>query len=210
LAHSETLGTQGVVVVLRDATERKRAEQLLQSALQRLEHAANTDGLTGLANRRHFDEFMKRECQQCSRRELPLSMLIIDADHFKLYNDRYGHLAGDECLRAIASQIAAVARRPGDLAARYGGEEFVLLMPETTRTGALHVAKQLSDSVRSLEIRHEANPTTRMVTISIGVAACFPHHQRNTDLCIETLLSAADRSLYQAKRDGRNRIAMVE
>jgi PAS domain S-box-containing protein len=165
LAVTETRDTQRHVVVLRDATERKHTELLLQSALKRLQQAANTDGLTGLANRRHFDQSLRKEWRRCSRRNLPLSVLIIDADHFKLFNDRYGHLAGDECLRAIASQIAAAARRPGDLAARYGGEEFVLLMPETSREGALQLANRLC---------------------------------------------TADRSLYLAKRDGRNRVAMVE
>ena len=210
LAASEARGSRRHVVVLRDATERKQAEQLLQSALKRLEQAANTDGLTGLANRRHFDDFLQKEWRRCSRRGLPLSVLIIDADHFKLFNDRYGHLAGDECLRAIASQIAAVARRPGDLAARYGGEEFVLLMPETSQQGAAQLANQLCTMVQRLGIMHKGNPSTGVVTVSIGLATCVPDAQGSKWLSAEALMSAADRSLYQAKRDGRHRVSIAE
>jgi diguanylate cyclase (GGDEF)-like protein/PAS domain S-box-containing protein len=210
LAPSEAHGTECYVVVLRDATERKHTELLLKSALERLQQAANTDGLTGLANRRRFDEVLQKEWRRCSRRNLPLSVMIIDADHFKLFNDRYGHLAGDECLRAIASQIAAVARRPGDLAARYGGEEFVVLMPETLQEGALHLANRLCTLVQRLEIKHAGNPATGVVTVSIGLGTSSPDAHGSTGSSAEALVSAADTALYQAKRDGRNRVAMVE
>jgi diguanylate cyclase (GGDEF)-like protein/PAS domain S-box-containing protein len=210
LAASEAREIQRHVVVLRDATQRKQTELLLQAALKRLQQAANTDGLTGLANRRHFDEFLQREWRRCARLNLPLSVLIIDADHFKSFNDRYGHLAGDECLRAIASQIAAVARRPSDLAARYGGEEFVLLMPETSREVAMQLADRLCTLVRRLEITHEGNPASGVVTVSIGLGTCVPNAHGSTCSSAAALVSAADRSLYHAKRDGRNRVAMVE
>jgi diguanylate cyclase (GGDEF)-like protein len=200
----------GFVNTYTDVTERKHTEQLLRAALERLEQTANTDALTGLANRRQFDEFMQCEWRRCSRRKLPLSVLIIDADNFKLFNDHYGHLAGDECLRLIATQIAAVARRPGDLAARYGGEEFVLLMPETSESGALHVANRLRTLVQELELIHEGNPPTGMVTVSIGLATCLPNAPGSIRSSPADLLSAADRSLYQAKRDGRNRVGLEE
>jgi diguanylate cyclase (GGDEF)-like protein len=208
MAASEAGAIPRYVVVVRDATERKHTEQLLRAALERLEEMAHTDALTGLANRRHFDEFLQSEWRRCLRRQLPLSVLIIDVDHFKSFNDLYGHLAGDECLRAIASQIASVARRPGDLAARYGGEEFVLLMPETTQPGALHVANRLCTLVQSLDKIHEGNPPTGKVSVSIGPATCIPNAQGSMISSSEALLSSADRSLYQAKREGRNRVGV--
>ncbi len=210
IAGSRLGGTPAYVVVLREATDRVHAEQQLRCALEKLEQIAITDGLTGLANRRHFDQTLQGEWRRCSRRKLPLSVLMIDADHFKLFNDRYGHPAGDECLRAIATQVAAVARRPGDLAARYGGEEFVLLMPETDRDGALNVAMRLRALVQELGIVHEGSRATGVVTVSIGLAYCSPA-ERSGDLPnAEALMSAADGSLYDAKRDGRNRIAIAE
>ncbi len=209
LLASETRATPCCIVVLRDATERKQAEQSLRAALDRLEQMANTDALTGLANRRHFDECMRGEWRRCSRRQLPLSLLIIDADNFKAYNDRYGHLAGDECLKAIASQLGAVARRPGDLAARYGGEEFALLMPETGQSGALHVANQLCTSVHTLDMVHEGNPPTGKLSVSIGLGSCIPNAPGSPCVSTGDLWLAADKSLYNAKRDGRNRVGIV-
>jgi len=209
LIASHADATPCYVVVLRDATERKHTEQLLRAALERLERMANTDALTGLANRRQFDEFMQCEWRRCARRQLPLSVLIIDADNFKPFNDRYGHLSGDECLKAIASQISAAARRPGDLAARYGGDEFVLLMPETSAEGARHVANRLFTLVQKLETIHEGNRPSGKISVSIGLATCFPHAQGDPSSSTAALLSAADRSLYQAKRDGRNRVGIA-
>jgi diguanylate cyclase (GGDEF)-like protein/PAS domain S-box-containing protein len=206
---AESDETERYIVVLRDATDRKHTEGLLQFALEQLEQIAITDGLTGLANRRHFDEVIEREWRRCSRQKLPLSVLMVDVDHFKLFNDRYGHLAGDECLQAIASQVAAVARRPGDLAARYGGEEFVLLMPEAAQEGALHVATRLCGLVQGLGILHAGNPIHGVVTISIGLASCAPDNLGSCD-SVRTLLSAADVSLYRAKRDGRNGVAVAD
>ena len=210
LVASETRATPCCVVVLRDATERKQAEQSLRAALDRLEQMANTDALTGLANRRHFDECMRGEWRRCSRQQLPLSLLIIDADNFKSYNDLYGHLAGDHCLKAIAAQVSAVARRPGDLAARYGGEEFALLLPETGQNGALHMAQQLCTSVQTLEKIHDGNPPTGKLSVSIGLATCIPNAPASPCVSADELLLAADKSLYKAKRDGRNRVAVAE
>jgi len=202
--------TDGYVVVLRDASDRVHAEQLLQYALEQVQQMAITDPLTGLSNRRHFDEVVELEWRRCSRRKLPLSVLMIDADHFKSFNDRYGHLAGDECLRMIASQITTVSRRPGDLASRYGGEEFVLVMPETDQEGALHVARRLCDLVWGLGIPHAGNPTGGVVTVSIGVACCSPGLTESGCEDLKALLSAADRALYRAKRDGRNNVGIAE
>jgi diguanylate cyclase (GGDEF)-like protein/PAS domain S-box-containing protein len=196
------------VVVLRDATERKSAELKLLFALERMEQMAATDGLTGLSNRRHLDVAAEREWQRCARDRVPLSVLLIDADHFKRYNDRYGHLAGDSCLRAVAAQVAAVGQRPGDIAARYGGEEFVLLLPSTDGDGARRVALRLCALVQGLALKHEGNPDTAVVTVSIGAALAWPA-ERNSGLGDPAaLLAAADVALYQAKRAGRNRVVM--
>jgi diguanylate cyclase (GGDEF)-like protein/PAS domain S-box-containing protein len=202
-------GPTDIVVALRDATDRKVVEIKLKDALEQMERMAATDGLTGLANRRHFDGVAEQEWRRCAREHQPLSVLMLDADHFKLFNDRYGHLAGDGCLRAIASQLTAAARRPGDLAARYGGEEFLLLMPQTDRAGALSVAERVRKLVLDLAIPHEANPAPSLVTVSIGVATAWPREPENGPNSVNILLAAADTAMYQAKSGGRNRVVIA-
>jgi diguanylate cyclase (GGDEF)-like protein/PAS domain S-box-containing protein len=207
--YPEKDGPGRLVVVLRDATARKAAEQALVEALADTERMAATDGLTGLANRRHFDPAADREWWRCAREHLPLSVLLLDADRFKQFNDRYGHLAGDACLRAIAAQIQTVARRRGDLAARYGGEEFVVLMPNTDRFGAQGVAERLCELVADLRIPHADSDAEGIVTVSIGVATAMPgDFDRGFDGA-EALLSAADAALYEAKSGGRNRVVVA-
>jgi diguanylate cyclase (GGDEF)-like protein/PAS domain S-box-containing protein len=202
-------GPGQLVVVLRDATARKAAEQKLKEALAHTERMAATDGLTGLANRRQFDDAADREWWRCAREHLPLSVLLLDADRFKQFNDRYGHLAGDACLRAIAGQLDTVARRPGDLPARYGGEEFVLLMPNTDRFGALGVAERLCELVSTLRIPHADNNAGGIVTVSVGVATAIPGDGASGFDSAQSLLSAADAALYQAKGGGRNRVVVA-
>jgi diguanylate cyclase (GGDEF)-like protein/PAS domain S-box-containing protein len=202
-------GPPDIVASLRDATDRKTAEIKLQDALQQMERMAATDGLTGLANRRHFDGAADREWRRCGRDDQPLAVLLLDVDHFKLFNDRYGHPAGDACLRAIASQLAAAARRPGDLAARYGGEEFLLLMPHTDRAGALCVAERVHELVLDLAIAHEGGPAPGIVTVSIGVATARPKDPGSGPKNVGALLAAADTALYQAKSGGRNRVMIA-
>jgi len=196
-------GPTGIVASLRDATDRKTAESKLKDALEQMERMAATDGLTGLANRRHFDDVAGQEWRRCGREQWPLSVLLLDADHFKLFNDRYGHLAGDGCLRAIASQLAVAARRPGDLAARYGGEEFLLLMPHTDRAGAVGVAERVRKLVLDLAIAHDGSPAASVVTVSIGVATAWPGKTESNRNSVSSLLAAADRALYQAKSGGQ-------
>jgi diguanylate cyclase (GGDEF)-like protein/PAS domain S-box-containing protein len=198
------------VVVLRDATERKAAEFKLLAALDRMEQMAATDGLTGLSNRRHLDLAAEREWLRCARERLPLSVLLIDADHFKRYNDRYGHLAGDDCLRAIAAQVAAVGQRPGDVAARYGGEEFVLLLPNTDGDGARRLAQRLCALVQGLGLPHEGNAGTAVVTVSIGVASGCPGEPDSGPGDLAAVFAAADAALYQAKHAGRNRVVVSD
>jgi diguanylate cyclase (GGDEF)-like protein/PAS domain S-box-containing protein len=202
-------GPDQLVVVLRDATARKAAEQALVEALAHTARMAATDELTGLANRRQFDNAAYREWWRCAREHLPLSVLLLDADCFKQFNDRYGHPAGDACLRAIAGQLDTVARRPGDLPARYGGEEFVLLMPGTDRFGALGVAERLCELVRALCIPHPDNDSGGIVTVSVGVATAIPGDGASGFDGAQSLVSAADAALYQAKRGGRNRVAVA-
>jgi diguanylate cyclase (GGDEF)-like protein len=174
-----------------------------------MERLAATDGLTGLANRRHFDGVADREWRRCRRERQPLSVLLLDADHFKHFNDRYGHLAGDGCLRAIAGQLAAAARRPGDLAARYGGEEFLLLMPQTDRDGALRMGDRVRELVLDLAIAHEGSPGPGVVTVSIGGATAWPKDSESGPTSVSALLDAADAALYQAKSGGRNQVVIA-
>jgi diguanylate cyclase (GGDEF)-like protein/PAS domain S-box-containing protein len=201
-------GPTGIVAALRDATDRKTAEVKLQDALKQMEQMAATDGLTGLANRRHFDDVAEKEWRRCGREQQPLSVLLLDVDYFKLFNDRHGHLAGDVCLRAIASQLAAASRRPGDLAARYGGEEFLLLMPHTDQDSAMRIAESIRELVLRLAIAHDGGPSPGVVTVSIGAATAWPGGESCTD-SVSALLAAADAALYQAKSRGRNRVVIA-
>lgn len=168
-----------------------------------LEKMSMQDGLTEIPNRRFFQENLAREWSRCMRNGLPLSLLIMDIDNFKPYNDNYGHGAGDECLRKVANVIKDTLSRPTDQAARYGGEEFVVLLPETHAAGALHVAEELRAAVQGLGITHEHSPTAPVVTISVGTST---HSAESPMKNKEQLLQLADEALYQAKEAGRNRI----
>jgi diguanylate cyclase (GGDEF)-like protein len=158
------------------------------------------DGLTGLANRRCFNETIEREFQRAARNGRPLSLIMVDIDHFKTFNDQYGHPAGDACLRAISTRLQDVLRRPGDMAARYGGEEFAILLPETDVAGAVHVAGDMQAAIRALAIKHEAGPLG-VVTLSAGLATWHPGLSTATSAC---LVEEADAALYEAKALGRN------
>jgi diguanylate cyclase (GGDEF)-like protein/PAS domain S-box-containing protein len=198
---SDTSEIDGVVAISRDVTEQKNAEQ-------RLGALAMLDGLTGLANRGRFDERLQEEWARALREGTPLSLLMIDVDHFKKFNDQYGHPAGDACLRAVAKILRAEARRPADLAARYGGEEFVLLLPNTEAAGCALVGERVREELRRLDVTHAMNPPTRRVTVSLGGATIWP----NAKLATETssLIDAADRALYTAKEAGRDRLMMSD
>lgn len=189
----------GVVAISRDMTEHKDLEA-------RLSTLASQDGLTGIANRRHFDERLQTEWRRAAGDETPLSLLMVDVDNFKKFNDQYGHQAGDACLKAVAQAIAAEARRPGDLAARYGGEEFVLLLPNTDEIGCASVAARLSESLAALNIPHALNPPSKRVTISAGGATGWPGAESANNH--PSLIAAADRALYAAKHAGRDRFVM--
>jgi diguanylate cyclase (GGDEF)-like protein/PAS domain S-box-containing protein len=189
-------GDGTAVAISRDISDRKQLEL-------KLENLARLDGLTGLANRRAFDAAIADEVERSLRSGRPLALLMIDADQFKRFNDDYGHLAGDVCLKSIATVVAMGARRPGDVAARYGGEEMALLLPDTNLESAHAIATNLCRQVEGLRIPHERNLPWKLVTISIGVAAVDPSLKQRS-YSAEWLISTADLALYDAKAKGRN------
>ena len=181
--------------LLHDITHHKQSEDALQ-------RAAYLDPLTQIANRRHFDSFLEKEWQRAVRGGGALSLVVLDVDHFKLYNDSLGHPAGDSCLQQVAQAIASHAARPGDLAARYGGEEFVMLFADTDADGALHLAEAIRMHIEALQLPHPRSATSPWITVSIGVATIHPHQLDDR----EALFVAADRALYVAKEGGRNQV----
>ncbi len=194
------LNADEVLIIIRDITDRKQAENELKKANKALELLAHTDGLTQIFNRRYFDNYLIKEWQRLGREKQPLSLILIDIDHFKAYNDFYGHQAGDECLIKIAQALKRSLKRPADLAARYGGEEFVIVLPNTNWEGAVYVAKSIQNTIRNLGIIHQKSEISPMITISLGISSTIPDDQIPPD----TLINRADKALYTAKQQGRN------
>lgn len=170
---------------------------------RKLEKLATTDALTGLANRRRFDEHFQAEVARAARSGEPLSLLVCDVDHFKRYNDTYGHQQGDRCLIEIARALDSVVRRPADLAVRHGGEEFALVLPDTARDGAIKIADRLRSAVHSLGLEHGANDGRGTVTVSAGIATV------SGAWTVDEIFALADKALYQAKEEGRDRFVAV-
>ncbi len=181
------------------------AERLLQEANEQLGRLVNLDGLTQLANRRCFDEYLEQEWQRLAREQSPLSLIMCDIDFFKNYNDTYGHVAGDDCLRKVSRVIKQAVRRPADLAARYGGEEFVLVLPNTDVEGAMGVTEIIRQNLLELAILHEDSAVSNWVTFSMGVTSLVPKVDSNPSV----LLTAADYALYRAKELGRDRTYQI-
>ncbi len=180
--------------------QEKKSE--LKSLVKKLQISSYQDSLTLVANRRAFDEAFEREWSRAMRETSPLSLVFIDLDYFKQYNDFYGHLAGDDCLKEVAQTLKNISQRPTDLFARYGGEEFVLLLPNTDATGAIHIAEKLRRKVMALNLEHQASKVCDFVTISLGIATTIPmikHQPRD-------FIHGADRALYTAKKQGRNQV----
>lgn len=191
--------TSYFVVSHQNITERKLAEEQVLNT-------SRLDGLTGIANRRYLDEFLEQEGKRCARLKLPISLVIIDIDHFKLLNDTYGHLTGDECLKSLAMVLQRFTNRPGDLCARYGGEEFAVVYGNTTGQQARYLADQIIEAIRELNIPNEASPTLPIMTASIGVATAYPDARFQQ----KTLIETADQRLYLAKHQGRNQVSGEE
>ncbi len=184
---------------------RIRITQLLaaRKELQRLESLSVTDGLTGIANRRYFDDFLRAEWLRSKREGGNIGLIMLDIDHFKAFNDQYGHLDGDHCLRKVAKAIKEQAQRPRDLVARFGGEEFAVVLPSIQFEGIKVVAERIQSALASLSIPHEASDTSPVVTVSMGLAWAEPSSADS----MESLIEAADEALYAAKSGGRNRFS---
>ena len=182
----------------------KQTVKKLEKANHALYRLANLDGLTQVANRYCFDESLTEEWFRLAREKQPIGIVLCDVDHFKVYNDHYGHQAGDECLRQIARAIYQSARRPADLVARYGGEEFVVLLPTTGRGGVEHVASTICNAIRNLQIPHAQSDSDSCVTISVGGCSLVP----DVSMPPNTLVELADKALYQAKSQGRNQYVL--
>jgi diguanylate cyclase (GGDEF)-like protein len=190
---------------------RVRAQLALKSQADQLRQLAYLDGLTGLPNRRSFDERFAMECRRALRNKSPLSIFLLDVDYFKLYNDHYGHVSGDVCLQEIGSCLARSVLRPGDFLARYGGEEFVGILAETDHSGAICVAQAILDRVSKSKLPHAASPIGPNVSVSIGVATWTAKNgNQGLDVGCQTLIEEADRQLYLAKQAGRARVSGSE
>ena len=204
-ATAKEMGARYVLVQVSDVTPAVARERLLKQQAERMRAMAHVDALTDIGNRRHFDAMFDREWRHALRVREYLGMVLFDVDHFKPYNDTYGHQQGDACLRMVASVIESLANRPRDEVCRYGGEEIAMLLPDTELPGVLTLARQVIDEVRARQMPHEASPAG-VVTLSAGVACLRPEVGMGSD----TLLLLADRALYQAKRQGRDRVAVLE
>jgi len=201
-----------MVLIVRDITSRKKTEQQIQELVHQLEIERDlaqsnslTDSLTGLSNRRFFDNALRTEFSRHKRSGSQLSLIMLDVDHFKKYNDHYGHLEGDACLRQIAHTLQTVVERAPDILARYGGEEFVVILPDTDSQGAAALARRIGESVRRLALPHAKSDTAEFVTISLGIATAGDHVLSDKS----RLVALADQALYHAKKNGRNRYEVL-
>lgn len=200
--------------IVRDISERKKMEQELQQNQIRLEdnnrllqELAIQDGLTQISNRRFLDEYLPNEWKRAARDKYSVSLVMIDLDFFKPYNDTYGHQSGDECLKRVAEKIKGVLHRPADIAARYGGEEFIVVLPETEVAGALKISEEIRSEIESLRIEHSGSKVSSYVTASLGVATLLPSEILSDP---KVLIQKADEALYEAKNQGRNRVIVCK
>jgi diguanylate cyclase (GGDEF)-like protein len=190
-------GVSYFVVSHQNITERKIAEE-------KVLNLSRIDGLTDIPNRRYFDEFLKNEWRRCARANIPLSLAIIDLDHFKLLNDSYGHQVGDECLVRVGNLLKSFARRPADLCSRYGGEEFAIIWPETSNNQAELFSGEILKLISGLKIPNKQSPTNPMLTASIGLATMFPSEENDES----AIIGKADKLLYRAKKHGRDQVGL--
>lgn len=201
LCHPDQTSPYAVVASFADITEKKLAQEMLKMEAELAHVRSLTDGLTQVANRRCFDDRLQTEWQRSVREKQSLSLIFLDIDYFKLYNDCYGHQAGDACLIQVAQTAASQLKRPTDLFARYGGEEFVVILPNTNMEGAIAVVELIQHAIHDLKIPHEASKVSSNVTISLGIASIIPTQEQS----LEQLIAIADKNLYQAKQQGRDR-----
>jgi len=193
----ETIGT-----LISTAIQRDRLHHHLTTANRKLQRFAYLDGLTRVANRRRFEQFLAQEWRRLMREQLPLALIMVDIDHFKAYNDVYGHQAGDDCLRRVAGILRSAIHRPADLVARYGGEEFAIVLPNTDVEGAETVAEKIRSLVHRAKLPHQGSPVGQFITLSLGVTVMLPHPLKVPD----DLVKFADQALYEAKATGRDRV----
>lgn len=209
IAELESEHGSSLALIIETESQKYELEALkenLETLTEKLKRLSVIDGLTNLANRRHFDDFFDLSWRGAMRDLQTLSILMIDVDHFKLYNDNYGHQKGDECLRKVAQALSAFGQRAKDLVARYGGEEFAVVLANTTQFYLLRIAETIRKAVEDLNIAHGYSDVTDRITISIGASICTPSRE-----CSQAaLLNAADQALYQAKKMGRNRVQFQE
>ena len=191
-----------LIFVLFYKYEKERAINLevIEDANEKLRLLSMTDGLTGIANKRHFNEYFEKELHRAIREKNPLSIILVDIDHFKKFNDCYGHIVGDDCLIKVANTLKNSFRRPADLVARFGGEEFSIILPNTDE--ACEYAITCKTAIEALKIPHEQSTTSDVVTVSIGMSSITP----NTNSTAIELIQNADKALYRAKESGRNRV----
>jgi diguanylate cyclase (GGDEF)-like protein len=182
----------------------EETNQKLQQANEMLRQISRTDVLTGIANRRHFEDLSRNEWKRACRLSRPVSVVLMDIDFFKNYNDTYGHQRGDDCLKQVAVALSRALKRPSDMIARYGGEEFVAFLMDTDKNGAIMVAETMQSYVNSLNIPHKSSPVSDRVTVSFGIATVVPEVHSSP----EALIANADMALYKAKQEGRNRIRL--
>jgi diguanylate cyclase (GGDEF)-like protein len=193
-----------IISLLLDKTIRDN--QRIRAATQELERLANLDGLTQIANRRTFEAHLQQEWARAMRDKNSLTLILCDVDHFRAYNETYGHQAGDDCLRQLALVLDRTAKRPGDLAARYGGEEFAIVLPNTNRSGGVVVAQSIQESVSHLPLPQPQPDHATPISVSLGVATVVPSQELSSAMLIEL----SDRALYLAKERGRNQIVCLE
>lgn len=198
-------GGKGMIAVVRDITLRKEAEEQLKKANDLLQRMLSLDGLTGIANRRSFDELLAREWESAKQQNAPLALIMIDIDAFKRFNDTYGHQCGDDCLRKVALSLEQTAKQYGGAAARYGGEEFAVILPHASPSKAAAAAEAIRLNIEGLAIPHRLSPAANCVTVSVGAAVAIPQPNEHA----EALLSLADQALYRAKQNGRNRVEIA-
>lgn len=198
---------ENYVAVFSDITELKKIEKELVEVNESLSKLTNLDGLTGIANRRAFNEKLKYEWKRSRRSKSPLSLVMLDIDYFKRFNDTYGHQQGDECLKQVAMVLEATVTRTGDLVARYGGEEFVVILPDTDQNGGRKIAEELRRSIEALKIPNEKSSVVPYVTISVGVSTYYP---TTRGLTHDKYVELTDNALYEAKKQGRNRVQVAD